>query len=225
MIAGYVAAALTGLLLLGLRYWDRKSGGKAPKEPLKPLPKKPEGESPKGKGKGKGAKVSGYYQDGIADDVSKADIGRAIVWMVKNAPNLKSPIAPIADDDKWTKFVRALTVAAGVPGRVGIFGFSPKRLGEIEPNITSTTDQSPDAQLGWFKKSVLDYIPVILDRHDADFNQPGFALNGKPVTLSGLLALAHLAGIEGMTSWLSNDRDKAKFKATTAAFNAANGLF
>jgi hypothetical protein len=228
MISGLIATGVGALLLLGIRLWEKRSGEKhsTSKEESKDTKKPTDGakEGAKGKGgKGKG-KVSGYYQDGLSDEVvSVSDVASAIRWMLKNAPNLKSPLGKVADDSTWTKFVRAMTAVKGVPNRVGIFGFSPKRLSELGIALDKTAP--PETQYQWFIKSMTDFVDPILTQHDDDFGQAGFNVDGKPITLSGLLALAHYGGIDGMTSWLTNDRDRSKFKATTAAFNAANGLF
>jgi len=39
------------------------------------------------------------------------------------------------------------------------------------------------------------------------------------------LAAGHLAGEAGIESWVSDPAVRAKFKATTAKFDKANGIF
>lgn len=46
-----------------------------------------------------------------------------------------------------------------------------------------------------------------------------------PITLSGLLALAHSAGMRGAASWLQNANDREKYPHTTKVFSQVNGLF
>jgi hypothetical protein len=45
------------------------------------------------------------------------------------------------------------------------------------------------------------------------------------ITLSGLLGVAHVAGLEGMIGWLEHRDDRKRFPHTTATFIATNGAF
>ena len=53
----------------------------------------------------------------------------------------------------------------------------------------------------------------------------GSVLDGKPVTMSGLLAVAHRAGWQGLKDWLGDASVRAAHKQSTDAFNKLNGLF
>ena len=53
----------------------------------------------------------------------------------------------------------------------------------------------------------------------------GREIDGKTVTLSGLLALARKAGLSGMRKWLGSEADRAKVTRTTAVFDRCNGIF
>ena len=66
------------------------------------------------------------------------------------------------------------------------------------------------------------YRKVILDRFK---DAIGTSFEGVPATLSGLLAVAHHTGAEGLAKWIANNPPRAKFAATTAAYKAANGVF
>lgn len=46
-----------------------------------------------------------------------------------------------------------------------------------------------------------------------------------PVTLSGMIGVAHAAGLEGAAGWLTKPGDRRRFPHTTAAFWRSNGVF
>jgi hypothetical protein len=50
-------------------------------------------------------------------------------------------------------------------------------------------------------------------------------IDGAPVTMSGLLAVAKHAGDKGIASWLSSDEIRHQFPGTTSAFRRFNGQF
>ncbi len=45
------------------------------------------------------------------------------------------------------------------------------------------------------------------------------------ITLSGVLGVIQTAGLEGACSWLESDRDRQRFRNTTATFVRVNGVF
>jgi hypothetical protein len=47
----------------------------------------------------------------------------------------------------------------------------------------------------------------------------------KKITMSGLLAVAHVAGERGLLSWLRDPAERRKFPQTLALFHKANGIF
>jgi hypothetical protein len=54
----------------------------------------------------------------------------------------------------------------------------------------------------------------------------GTEVDGVPLTLSGVLSVAHRAGLPGLSSWVVNPRDRQRFsRNTTAYFTRGNGLF
>lgn len=54
----------------------------------------------------------------------------------------------------------------------------------------------------------------------------GTLVDGVPLTLSGVLSVAHRAGLPGLSSWVVNPRDRQRFsRNTTAYFTRGNGLF
>jgi hypothetical protein len=150
---------------------------------------------------------------------------------------------------KWTKFLYSVVrdVSDVSNGHVGYFFFSWTRLvtlklatnlrkedkpGETRKVWTAdlvpppTLDEflaSSKLQYDAFVKSVLDYLPALTSPRFAVF--VGKELEGKRVTLSGLLAVAHAAGIDGLKSWLANPTDREKYPNTTAAFIKSTEIF
>lgn len=54
----------------------------------------------------------------------------------------------------------------------------------------------------------------------------GATVDDTVTTLSGVLAVAHRAGLPGLSSWVVNPKDRQRFsKTTTAFYSKANGLF
>ncbi len=53
----------------------------------------------------------------------------------------------------------------------------------------------------------------------------GRTVDGKKISLSGLLAVGHLAGEDGVASWVADPAVRQKFGQTTRNFERANGLF
>lgn len=210
MIGALIATGLFAGVVFGIRALDRWSY-----EHRKPEKKKEE--KPKAGVKGEMGRL---YRMGADMTVSQVDINDAIRWMKRSQPFLSSPLPKIVSDEAWDRYVRA-RCCGEIAGRKGPFAFSEKRL-------TDLGEKEPSDMEGWYRllqKSDVDYMDDIIERHDDDFDQPGFAIEGKPITLSGLLSVAHFAGIDGMTSWLESERDRKKFRATTQAFQATNGLF
>ena len=52
----------------------------------------------------------------------------------------------------------------------------------------------------------------------------GKEIEGKPATLSGLMAVSQHAG-PALASWLANEADRRRFKQTTAAYGRTTGVF
>lgn len=153
---------------------------------------------------------------------------------------------------KFAEFVKTMAFAepgeVSPKGRVGMFGFSYQRLCDLglvsKPKKVRTeggnswtakwrtpehkarflsADVGAPIQVKVFTKSVADYMPEVAKRFGRALGKQ--IVPGQPITMSGLLAVAHLAGIKGLESWLREKRVRDKFSKTTAAFMAANGLF
>jgi hypothetical protein len=158
----------------------------------------------------------------------------------------RSPIAE-ASDEQWARFVRLMQtgdLAAVTPsGQVGVFQTRVKRLqdlglardvrrvaGEASARWTATFKppltlarllSDPLLQYRIFAGSMRRYRSEILERHR---DALGKDIEGKPATLSGLLAVAHHAG-PALASWLTNPEDRRRFERTTAAYGRTTGVF
>jgi hypothetical protein len=158
----------------------------------------------------------------------------------------RSPIRE-ASDEQWARFVRLMQtgdLAAVTPGgQVGVFQTRVKRLQDLglardvrravgeggarwtatfKPPLTLARLLSdPLLQYRIFAASMRRYRSEILERHR---DALGKDLEGKPATLSGLLAVAHHAG-PALASWLTNPEDRRRFQKTTAAYGHTTGVF
>lgn len=81
---------------------------------------------------------------------------------------------------------------------------------------------NPDLQLKTFGRSMLSYA------HQIATSAPqlvGSLLDGQPVTLSGLLGVAHQAGLQGLQQWAADAKVRARFPQTMAVYRRVNGIF
>jgi hypothetical protein len=170
--------------------------------------------------------------------VGEADVGRAL--------NYSSPL-PEASDEQWAAFVRQMqkgdTGDVTPSGQVGVFKIRMKRLEDLglaknvrrvsfHGGTTWTADFKPPLtmqrlladpllQYRIFVASMKRYRSDILSRHR---DALGREIEGKPATLSGLLAVAHHAG-PALDSWLRSESDRKRFERTTAAYGRLTGGF
>ena len=159
----------------------------------------------------------------------------------------RSPI-PEASDDQWARFVRLMQVgdvAAVTPtGQIGIFQTRLKRLEDLSlahdvrrvqhagaaPSWTATFRPpltlarllaDPLLQYRIFVVSMKRYRDEVLARHR---DAIGTVIEGKPASLSGLMAVSQHAG-PALGSWLASEADRKRFKQTTAAYGRTTGVF
>ena len=159
----------------------------------------------------------------------------------------RSPL-PEASDEQWARFVRLMQVgdvAAVTPtGQVGIFQTRLKRLEDLglvsdvrrlphagaAPSWTATFRppltlarllSDPLLQYRIFVVSMKRYRDEVLARHR---DAIGKEIEGKPATLSGLMAVSQHAG-PALGSWLASEADRKRFKQTTAAYGRTTGVF
>lgn len=163
----------------------------------------------------------------------------------------KSPI-PQANPEQWTNYVncsKSGNNVATATGSYGLFNFGVRRLVDLgvmkNPTQTfvkgkriwvadwvppwSTAKFLADSafQYQLFLKSNLEYYKRI----QAEVAKktfpvvPGGMIDGTRITLSGILAVAKMAGYAGMKKWLTSPKDRQKFVLTTSWFKKCNGIF
>lgn len=163
----------------------------------------------------------------------------------------KSPLKGVTDE-QWKAYLRALATPSH-SGKVsaklalGAFLFTYPRLADlglvrnvrratlngrpvwtgdfVAPLTLERFLDSPTLQLEAMAKSAVDYAPKVRVLFDKYLGARFVGATNQPATLSGLLAIAHRGGLKGLASWVKNEGDRAKFPNTTAAYNAANGIF
>lgn len=188
------------------------------------------------------ASVAGYPM--LADALrSRASMAGDVSANMSGSPHM--PTSPFAEvpHSAWIAFLR--TMAKANPesisdrGKAGIFQVpvrrlvdlgvmkSPRKLGKrgiwtADWIMPRTEWVKPHVQYRLFEQSMRDYKGPILDRFRRAI---GTSFEGRPATLSGLLAVAHHVGLEGLGRWLSNDPPRSKFKTTAEAYARANGIF
>jgi hypothetical protein len=188
----------------------------------------------------------------VADGRASAAEGAAPARAPQPGPPAKlqrfrSPL-PEVNDDAWTRYVRLMATgrAASVTpgGHLGIFGLGLRRLEDLG-FVRGSRKVERDGRQVWeadwvpphtlegflgdgglqyraFVKHTLDHRARILARHGDTIGKPFAA---KVATLSGLLAVAHQAGLQGLSRWLEDEGDRQRFPNTTAAFIRASGMF
>jgi hypothetical protein len=135
-------------------------------------------------------------------------------------------------------------VAAVTPtGQVGVFQTRLKRLEDLglvrdvrrvprdgsptwnatfrSPLTLARLLADPLLQYRIFVVSMKRYRDEVLARHR---DAIGKEIEGKPATLSGLMAVSQHAG-PALGSWIANEADRRRFQQTTAAYNRTTGVF
>ena len=161
----------------------------------------------------------------------------------------KSPIANVKPEF-WTRFancVKGDNPRKITPGfALGLYGFGARRLVDLgamtDPHMGTYKGRSvwtgrwvppldinkflADSALQYklFYASMRDYAMRLRDNPAAKL-LIGRQIDGVPITLSGILGVAHRAGWSGAMKWFASPSDRAKFTATTKAFKDCNGIF
>lgn len=172
------------------------------------------------------------------------EIARRAQRLSQNANLCESPFEGVSDY-RWTKFVRA--IATGKPkvsstNHIGLFMFAYPRLVELDAATNLRKDDkgrhladltlspemsmeeflaSPEAQYKVFEGSMEQYN----GRLNPLRRYIGQSAEGKKITWSGLLGIAHRAGITGLKSWLENPGERSRFPNTTSTFLKTTEVF
>jgi hypothetical protein len=130
---------------------------------------------------------------------------------------IRSPLEGV-EDEPWTEFVGLLGNPKNVSrealsGHLGLFLFHPLRLSRLGITSDGKFLRSPAAQYRALVLSFKDYEPLL--KRDVTAQR----------TLSGLLGVAHRAGLRACRKWIRSDEDKANHPFTTSTFELVNGIF
>lgn len=176
--------------------------------------------------------------------LSGAALGTSRRGLSMLPPEKPSPL-PGVPALAWERFVTVMVVApknhVSPRRRFGLFGIDSRRLADVgfmtvprkttigtETGVWSGEWQPPldekkflastGAQYEAFSRSMRALVPKVAPH-------VGRVVDGVPATLSGLLAVGHLAGSEGVAGWVADPVARLKFRSTTANFEGANGIF
>jgi hypothetical protein len=167
-----------------------------------------------------------------------------------NRAPVKVPIVGVSAN-AWVGFVK-LNVGPNVVTRhyrYGAFGFTVRRLVDLGamknprsirqpggvqkggPSIVWAADWINPSSLQAFLREPMEQYRLFAESMRLYSEEAvikaavGQTVDGKTVTLSGALELAHRGGLPGIQSWLQDPKERKQFRWTTEAFEAVNGLF
>lgn len=183
------------------------------------------------------ATMAGFTQ--LGEELSKK--AEVAPDKLEKSATLPSPIKDVSDD-AWTIFTRRMKTAnpedIDSRGNVGMFAMTVRRLTDLgifkDPKkvggVWNADWQIPKAQLlsnpklqyKLFEKSMVGHVGFIKGKLDKGV---GLEIQGRNATMSGLLAVAHRAGSEGLAKWVADPGQQEKFPGTTAVYLSMNGIF
>lgn len=165
------------------------------------------------------------------------DGGDTAVSGVLHAPvsaPASSPLPGISPD-AWSAYRQALEREPATfdsARRVGRYALRKDRLRELgcNPDVLTTHPRATELQDAALAIDAVDSAKHLRDSGTLDAHiGRAIALPGEDsprrVTLSGLLGVAQVAGLEGCIGWLENPGDRKRFPHTTKMFQRANGVF
>jgi len=176
------------------------------------------------------------------------DLMQALVFgfpEVKPAHFAESPIAAVPLTD-WKRFAKSFINAENDVTdsfRYGIFEMSVRRLCDLGLMVKPHTTATRSGKLVWLATWEAPWtLKTFLADHSAQYQTfctsmvdyshaegvrdlVGRAVDTRIATLSGLLAVAHRAGLQGLGTWFANGAEREAFSHTTALFQLVNGIF
>lgn len=188
----------------------------------------------------------------LARGAGYPQLAAALVERSKTTGQLIESLWKDVTSAAWTRFASSIVgdnkpTTINPKGFFGMFQLSVRRLSDLgvmsnprSKNIQLTNGQvariwqgdwivprekfltDPGMQYRYFAKSMELYRSIIMEKYKQVI---GLDISGGPATLSGLLALAHVAGSEGMYKWLSGKEIRRKFPWVTEAYRKTNGIF
>jgi hypothetical protein len=197
--------------------------------------------------KGKATKTELMLAGETASRAGFTLLGGALLDKAEEAPDtapiegVSSPIEAITPQ-QWNEFVEKMRtgeLGSEGKGRFGAFQIGVRRLVDfgLMGNPQKLADgtwtgtwiypkekflKNPKIQYKVFERSMVAYRKVIMEKFLKAINSQ---VQGRAATMSGLLAVAHFAGSQGLEKWLSSQELRRKFKATTNAYLSANNIF
>lgn len=189
-----------------------------------------------------------------AKEAGYPHLAQALAKRITDGKSLITSPWKDVSDAAWTRFCRVISEgkkpsSINPKGFYGMFDLGVRRLVDLgvmkQPHSKVIPDPKTGAQIRiwrgvWvvpeeqfladpklqydlFTKSMELYRNVIAEKYKQVL---GLQIkDGQPATLSGLLALAHTCGAEGMYKWLTTPEMRERFTWVTDAYNRANGIF
>lgn len=156
-----------------------------------------------------------------------------------NKTTLRDPL-PGVPKEKWSVFCRLMACSPtgfkAPSGKLGAFAFSPRRLVDMglasraqrTQAVWEATFAKPFTEMAFLKSPKVQY--AVFCKSNRCYLPAAIAARGKPVgdkiiTVSGALAVLHLAGEAGFGTWVSDSKIRSRFSNTTKAFQSCNGVF
>lgn len=160
-------------------------------------------------------------------------------------PNHKQSPLPGVNILAWERFVAILASsppnAVSPTNKLGLFQMDPRKLkdaGLMTSTHKTTVNGKPGVYVGsWTPPLTQDDFLGSIPMQYAAFTKSiqaaapkvsgfiGTPVQGAVCSLSGLLGVAHTAGIEGVSSWVKSPEVRKRFKGTTNLFVETNGVF
>lgn len=141
-----------------------------------------------------------------------------------------SPIRGVPDA-AWQAFCGALVRESpdfDGPRHIGRYRHRKDRLAEIGFDPAAVAG-APHVQDDAFAADVADSFRHLLESGTLDQvigqSVPVPEVGKVPITLSGMLGLSSVAGLEGAIEWLQRPDDRTRYPHTTQAFLRCNGVF